>query len=183
MRRIKCSGDCPCHQCTKASRDCLYPDPVERVTISRAELESLQRRCASLERQLAVTERGNQWPGSCQHLSSPPASSRADVATVAPYASGDSQHTAFRLACIESGMRADGASISRYPGETSRATFLGEIKDVIMPMTLLACLLDGDSGGDPAGTASLGSQGQYETHETHESRPILLPPNVCALNR
>ena len=162
MHRIKCSGDRPCRQCTSAQRDCLYPEPVEKVTIPRTELESLQRRCAWLECQLATIEPR-------QHLGSPPASSRADVATDAPYVSGDSQHAAFRLACIDSGMRADGAGISRHPGETSRATFLDEIKGLIMLLMPLVCLPREPRNAVPA-------ECQYETHETHDSRPIRLPP-------
>ena len=174
MRRIKCSGDRPCRQCTSAQRDCLYPEPVERVTIPRTELESLQRRCASLERQLAATERGDQQPGPRQHLGSPPASSRTD----APYGNGDSPHAALRPACIDGRMLADGAGISRYLGETSGATFLDALKDLIMLVTPLARVLDGSSGEDSAGAAFLGSLGQYQTHD---SRPMLLPPAVDPL--
>ena len=176
VRRVKCSGDHPCRQCTGAQRECLYPEPIERVTIPRTELESLQHRCESLQHrceslefQLAATERGDRRPKPRQHFGSPPASSHADATTDAPYPNGDSQHAALRSACIDSGMRTDGASISRYHGETSGGTFLNALKDLIMLVTPLARLLDGDFGKDLAGTASLSSLDQHETHETHKT--------------
>jgi hypothetical protein len=54
-------------------------------------------------------------------------------------------------------MCADGASISRYYGETFGGTFLNALKDLIMLVTPLARLLDGDFGKDLAGAVSLSS--------------------------
>jgi hypothetical protein len=176
VRRIKCSGDRPCRQCTSSQRDCLYPEPVERVTIPRAELESLRRRCASLERHLAATERGDRRPGVRQHVGSPSASSRADT-TDSLSLNGDAQH-AIRPGGIDGRMLADPAGTSRYLGETSGATFLDTLKELIVTATPLAQVLDGDSGETLAGAAFLGSVGQYQTHD---SRPMVLPVGVDPL--
>jgi hypothetical protein len=176
VRRIKCSGERPCRQCTSAQRECLYPEPVERVTIPRAELESLQRRCASLERQLAATERGDHRLEPRQQAASPSASSRADTAN-APSLNGGPQHSV-RLGGIDGRMLADPAGTSRYLGETSGATFLDTLKELIVTATPLAKVLDGDSGRSPAGAAFLASVGQYQTHD---SRPMVLPPAVDPL--
>ena len=61
VRRIKCSGDRPCYQCKSASplRECLYPEPVEKVTIPKTELEELKQKCANLEAKLAGLGHGS----------------------------------------------------------------------------------------------------------------------------
>ncbi|KAK4139555.1 uncharacterized protein C8A04DRAFT_40619 [Dichotomopilus funicola] len=170
VRRIKCSGDRPCRQCTSAQRDCLYPEPVERVTIPRAELDSLRRRCASLERQLATTERSDHQPDrQAQPAGSPPVSSRAEtVDSLSP--NGDAQF--LMRGGIDGRMLADPAGTSRYLGETSGATFLDTLKELITTAQPLAQVLDGDPTDPSAGTAFLASLGQYQTHD---SRPMELP--------
>ena len=147
MRRIKCSGEKPCRQCATSQRECLYPEPVERVTVPKAELESLRRRVAELESQLA---------------------SRDAVPTFA-----SSDEPCPRLpGGIDGRMLADPAGTTRYLGETSGATFLDTLKELINTATPLALVLDGRSGETPAGAAFLGSVGQSQTHD---SRPLRLP--------
>ncbi|AEO55740.1 hypothetical protein MYCTH_2051009, partial [Thermothelomyces thermophilus ATCC 42464] len=176
VRRIKCSGERPCRQCTTAQRDCLYPEPVERVTIPRAELESLRRRCASLERQLAATEQSGRLLDAGQQLASPVASSRAEAAdSLSP--NGEVQHS-IRPGGIDGRMLADPAGTTRYLGETSGATFLDTLKELIATATPLAQVLDGESGEGSAGSAFLGSVGQYQTHD---SKPMMMPVNVDPL--
>ncbi|KAK3901830.1 hypothetical protein C8A05DRAFT_34490 [Staphylotrichum tortipilum] len=192
VRRIKCSGDRPCRQCTSAQRACLYPEPVERVTIPRAELESLQRRCASLERQLAVAEPGHRRPDPRpQQLVSPSASVSASASastsasasvradpSEAPSPNGNA-HVAPPPGGIDGRMLADSDGISRYLGETSGATFLDTLKVLITTATPLARVLEAGSGEKtPAGAAFLWSVGQYQTHD---SRPMALPPAVDPL--
>ncbi|KAK4245124.1 hypothetical protein C7999DRAFT_43314 [Corynascus novoguineensis] len=166
VRRIKCSGERPCRQCTTAQRDCLYPEPVERVTIPRAQLESLRRRCASLERQLAATEQSGRPLDGPQQLASPSDSHH-----------GDGQHT-IQPGGIDGRMLADPAGTSRYLGETSGATFLDTLKELIATATPLAQVLDGGSGENLAGAAFLNSVGQYQTHDSH---PMVLPVSVDPL--
>jgi hypothetical protein len=76
-------------------------------------------------------------------------------------------------------MLADGAGISRYLGETSGATFLDALKDLITIVTPLARVLDGGSANGSAGAAFLSSLGQYQTHDW---RPMLLPLAVDPLS-
>jgi hypothetical protein len=75
-------------------------------------------------------------------------------------------------------MLADPAGTSRYLGETSGATFLDTLKELIVTATPLARVLDGDPGETPAGAAFLASVGQYQTHD---SRPMVLPLGVDPL--
>lgn len=180
MRRIKCSGERPCRQCAGAQRECLYPEPVEKVTIPKAELESLQRRCASLERQLAALEPPDRrHPG--QVAASPAASPAAAAASASGSSRADSAEAlspnggvghALRPGGIDGRMLADPAGTARYLGETSGASFLDTLKELIATATPLARALDGRPGELPAGAAFLVSVGQYQTHD---SRPLLLP--------
>ncbi|KAL2264338.1 hypothetical protein VTK26DRAFT_6581 [Humicola hyalothermophila] len=162
VRRIKCSGERPCRQCTTAQRECLYPEVVERVTIRKTELESLQRRCASLEQQLAALE-GADRRSETRH---PAVASPSSTETLS--LNGDSQ------LAIDGRMLADQAGTTRYLGGTSGATFLDTLKELIATATPLARVLD-QPGGSPAGAAFLGSIGQYQTHD---SRPMSLPTVV-----
>lgn len=69
-------------------------------------------------------------------------------------------------------MLADPAGTTRYLGETSGATFLDTLKELIATATPLAQVLDDESGDGSAGSAFLGSVGQYQTHD---SKPMNLP--------
>ncbi|KAF4986216.1 hypothetical protein FDECE_16064 [Fusarium decemcellulare] len=55
VRRVRCSGEQPCRQCRSSSRDCIYPTPVEKVTLNRSELEELRRKVDLYERALRDT--------------------------------------------------------------------------------------------------------------------------------
>lgn len=166
VRRIKCSGERPCRQCTSAQRECLYPEPIEKVTMPRAELEALRRRCASLERRLAAAEEARDRAGS------PSASPRAESAET-PSLDGDPQ-SGFNPGGIDGRMLADPAGTSRYLGETSGATFLDTLKELIATATPLAQVLGSREPGETrAGAAFLGSLGRYQTHDSH---PLMLPP-------
>lgn len=55
IRRVKCSGDHPCRQCSSSSRDCVYPVAVEKVLVARSELDDLRRKVDLLERALRDT--------------------------------------------------------------------------------------------------------------------------------
>lgn len=176
MRRIKCSGERPCRQCTSAQRECLYPEPIEKVTIPRADLEALRRRCASLERQLAAAEPADRLLDVRHRVGSTSASSRAET-TETLSLDGDT-HSAFSPGGIDGRMLADPAGTSRYLGETSGATFLDTLKELIATATPLARVLDREPGDSPAGAAFLGSVGRYQTHD---SRPLSLPPAVDPL--
>ncbi|RSL99444.1 hypothetical protein CDV31_012165 [Fusarium ambrosium] len=55
VRRVRCSGERPCRQCSSSSRECVYPVPVEKVTVTRSELEELRRKVDLYERALQDT--------------------------------------------------------------------------------------------------------------------------------
>ncbi|CCT64191.1 uncharacterized protein FFB20_08387 [Fusarium fujikuroi] len=55
VRRVRCSGEHPCRQCQSSSRDCIYPLPVEKVSITRSELEDLKHKVDLYERVLRDT--------------------------------------------------------------------------------------------------------------------------------
>ncbi|CEI68799.1 unnamed protein product [Fusarium venenatum] len=55
VRRVRCSGEHPCRQCQSSSRDCVYPLPVEKVSITRAELQELKHKVDLYERVLRDT--------------------------------------------------------------------------------------------------------------------------------
>ncbi len=146
------------------------------MTIPRNELESLQRRCASLERQLAAVDPADRRPDARHQVASPSPSSRADT-TETLSLNGDTHH-AIRLGGIGGRMLADPAGTARYLGGTSGATFLDTLKELIATTTPLARALDGEPGETPDGAAFLGSVGQYQTHD---SRPMQLPLAVDPL--
>ncbi|CAF3623923.1 unnamed protein product [Fusarium graminearum] len=50
-----CSGEHPCRQCQSSSRDCVYPLPVEKVSVTRSELQELKRKVDLYERVLRDT--------------------------------------------------------------------------------------------------------------------------------
>jgi hypothetical protein len=55
VRRVRCSGEHPCRQCQSSSRDCVYPLPVEKVSVTRAELQELKHKVDLYERVLRDT--------------------------------------------------------------------------------------------------------------------------------
>ncbi|KAM0358085.1 hypothetical protein ACHAO7_000540 [Fusarium culmorum] len=55
VRRVRCSGEHPCRQCQSSSRDCVYPLPVEKVSVTRSELQELKRKVDLYERVLRDT--------------------------------------------------------------------------------------------------------------------------------
>ncbi|KAH7130011.1 hypothetical protein B0J13DRAFT_627143 [Dactylonectria estremocensis] len=55
IRRVKCSGDHPCDPCMTSSRECVYPAVIEKVSITRTELDELRRKVDVLERALRDT--------------------------------------------------------------------------------------------------------------------------------
>jgi hypothetical protein len=176
VRRIKCSGERPCRQCTSAQRECLYPEPVEKVTIPKADLEALQRRCVSLERQLAAVMEPPD--ANARHrVGSPSAWSRAETSETLSM-DGDTHPPPFTAGGMDGKMLADAAGNSRYLGATSGATFLDTLKELIATATPLARVLDRETGETPAGAAFLSSVGRYQTHD---SRPLSMPSVVDPL--
>jgi hypothetical protein len=105
-----------------------------------------------------------------QQVASPSASSRTDT-TDCLSLNGDPQHSR-RPGGIDGRMLADPAGTRRYLGETSGATFLDELKELIATAMPLARVLNREAGEIQPDAAFLRSRGQYQTHD---SRPMLLP--------
>ncbi|KAM0439150.1 hypothetical protein ACHAQK_006639 [Fusarium lateritium] len=58
VRRVRCSGEHPCRQCQSSSRECIYPQPIEKVSVTRSELQELKRKVGLYERVLRDTVPG-----------------------------------------------------------------------------------------------------------------------------
>ncbi|RYP03112.1 hypothetical protein DL764_005373 [Monosporascus ibericus] len=158
--RIKCSGDNPCVQCRSSSRPCEYPVAVEKVTIPRAELEELQKRCASLQHCLKEATRNGTYQ---RKLASPPPS----VATTSSVSMANPQSTETTdddASAGEGRLLHDPDGTARYLGSTSGATFLDTLKEFMRTVFPLAW-----PGVQSPETTFLGSLGQYQTHD---SRPL-----------
>ncbi|KAK3315747.1 fungal-specific transcription factor domain-containing protein [Apodospora peruviana] len=167
VRRIKCSGDRPCRQCTSASRDCVYPPPVEKVSLPKSELDELlamRRRYDYLEQLL---KRNNiplshvapsPGPSSPQGPGSPSASSPVDdVAMVDVEMPQEREHGK---------LLTDNDGTERYLGETSGANYLDAIREfVVITHRKLQRPLSSTEG-------FLASRGRYQTFD---SRPLDLP--------
>ncbi|KAK3937956.1 fungal-specific transcription factor domain-containing protein [Diplogelasinospora grovesii] len=192
VRRIKCSGERPCWQCSSSSRECLYPEPVEKVTIPKSELDDLRRRLADYESRMAGSS-ATRSPES-RHTSalsplnsgsviaaSPSSSSRAETSTIDGNLDGEAQRN-------EGKLLHDTDGTSRYHGVTSGATFLDNVKEFMRTIVPLVSNFNptdvpgagpgfGQVAHAPSGvvTAFLDSVGQYQTYD---SRPLHLPSDV-----
>ncbi|RYP89852.1 hypothetical protein DL770_004063 [Monosporascus sp. CRB-9-2] len=158
--RIKCSGENPCLQCASTSRLCEYPVAVEKVSIPRAELEELQKRCASLQQCLKDATRNGTYQ---RKLASPPPS----VATTSSVSTANLQSaetTDDDASADEGRLLHDPDGTARYLGSTSGATFLDSLKGFMRTVFPLAW-----PGVQSPETAFLGSLGRYQTYD---SRPL-----------
>ncbi|EAA31086.2 hypothetical protein GE21DRAFT_8551 [Neurospora crassa] len=57
VKRIKCSGEKPCRQCTQAQRQCIYPQGVKKVTVPQTYIDGLLGKIAKYESQLQITSK------------------------------------------------------------------------------------------------------------------------------
>ncbi|RYP18506.1 hypothetical protein DL765_003881 [Monosporascus sp. GIB2] len=146
--------------CSNSSRLCEYPVAVEKVTIPRAELEDLQKRCASLQQCLKEATRNGTYQ---RKLASPPPS----VATTSSVSTATLQSTETTdddASADEGRLLHDPDGTARYLGATSGATFLDSLKGFMRTVFPLAW-----PGVQSPETTFLGSLGQYQTHD---SRPL-----------
>ncbi|KAF9690650.1 hypothetical protein EKO04_011518 [Ascochyta lentis] len=166
-RRVKCSGGQPCERCIQTSRECEYTASDTDRNSLKDELKRLRTRCSDLEEGLK-TIAPHQAPGLLQQLDrgEPP-----NWASVVPY-----PELALNVdEAEESGGRLlyDPYGTVRYLGGSSGATFLDQLKQFMLTLTVpLAPTLE---SGD--GSAFVASIGHYQTFD---SRP-LPNPNVDAL--
>ncbi|RYP78743.1 hypothetical protein DL771_000410 [Monosporascus sp. 5C6A] len=146
--------------CRNSSRPCEYPVAVEKVAIPRAELEELQKRCATLQQCLKEATRNGTYQ---RKLASPPPST---VATSSVGASNlqSTETTDDDASADEGRLLHDPDGTARYLGSTSGATFLDSLKGFMRTVFPLAW-----PGVQTPETTFLGSLGQYQTHD---SRPL-----------
>lgn len=125
MRRIKCSGEQPCLQCRNASRDCRYPVSIEKVSIPRAELESLRVKCTRLETCLeqAVPDENKRRYLLTQVTSNSVEASTNNAASQKSRVDAEEEDGGRLL------QASDGAL--RYLGQTSTTVFLESLKEFI----------------------------------------------------
>ncbi|KAL8372224.1 hypothetical protein RB595_001831 [Gaeumannomyces hyphopodioides] len=186
LKRVKCSGEQPCRQCETASRDCVYPVAIDKVSIPKSQLEKLQSKCATLERCLQVLDPDNTRRGQFDFNTSPRRSlsisydnsaSAGDLGTSSPTTSSTVGEGEESQSPPEDGrLLHDTDGTARYLGETSGATFLDNLKQFMSTIFPLAF----NGGSIPeygAGNTFLASVGRYQTSD---SRP-LPAPNVNPL--
>ncbi|PTB65547.1 hypothetical protein BBK36DRAFT_1141505 [Trichoderma citrinoviride] len=192
VRRVKCSGGNPCGQCSASNRECVYPTPVEKVSVPRSELEELRRKVDAYERalqevipdpsrrqelisQAAATPEGlspSPSPFSPSQSYSPESSRRVAGPSVKP--EPEDEQTTGRLL-------QDPDGTARYLGETSGATFLDHLKELLGAVLPLA-QVEPQLSQDQDGTAFLNSLGRYYTADSRplverEEMPTSLPSN------
>lgn len=199
LRRIKCSGERPCVQCTRSSRACGYPEGADKVTVPRADLEALQEKCAELERQVRssvsapapaasasasvpkpVSNAAVSHPGSgppppapSSAPSLPPASTMGAPSTCSPSARRSLTED---LTPSEGRLLSDPDGTARYFGESSGANFLNHIKEFMVTIQPLVA----DRESSQPGRTFLDSVGSYQTYDSrplhiHSVDPLWLP--------
>ncbi|OHE90680.1 fungal specific transcription factor domain-containing protein [Colletotrichum orchidophilum] len=173
VRRIKCSGERPCRQCRSSSRECQYPTVIEKVSVSRNDLDDLRRKLEIAERalQLAVPD-----DASRQLLLQQDVDVKDSRAGSAPSITPPEPHDAYDAASNEIVTEtADGRRLqdqdgrARFLGETSGATFLDYLKEFMSTVSPLAFNRPWLSPTPNNGLTFLSSLGSYQTYD---SRPI-----------
>lgn len=192
VRRIKCSGDRPCASCASANRECIYPAPVEKISVSKTELDDLKKKVEIYEKALQDAlpdpakrnEILQQAAGSPTTAMSPLNSPFTTNNThFAPSVSGqsiiikteplDDDHTTGRLL-----HDADGTA--RFHGETSGATFLDHLKELIGAVIPLAHHQQPSTHDGSAFLSTLGKCYTDDSRPLNEKdvNPLWLPPST-----
>ncbi|GJC98935.1 fungal specific transcription factor domain-containing protein [Colletotrichum higginsianum] len=197
IRRIKCSGERPCRQCRSSSRDCQYPTIIEKVSVSRNELDDLRKKLDAAERALlaAVPDHTarrqlllqQQHDGDASAGSSSRAASCLSFTPPPQHRRKDEFHeTAFNVdgeadaADAADADTAEGRQLkdqdgrARFLGETSGATFLDHLKEFMSTVSPLAFNKPWLSPTPNNGSAFLASLGRYQTYD---SRPVEAEPD------
>ncbi|KAK2058768.1 fungal-specific transcription factor domain-containing protein [Colletotrichum caudatum] len=200
VRRIKCSGERPCRQCRSSSRDCQYPTVVEKISISRNELDDLRRKLESTERalQAAVPDDAARWQLLQQHDADHAGSRAGSNSSFTPPQQQQQQQQHQQQQAPPSlkddfndnpfydteAQTAEGRQLedqdgrARFLGETSGATFLDHLKEFMTTVSPLAFNKPWLSPTPNNGSAFLASLGRYQTYD---SRPIEVDSNADPL--
>ncbi|EFQ31395.1 fungal specific transcription factor domain-containing protein [Colletotrichum graminicola] len=194
VRRIKCSGERPCRQCRSSSRDCQYPTVIEKISISRNELDDLRRKLESTERALQAAvpddaarrqllqhdaDLGGSRAGSNSSFTPPQQQQQQQHAT--PFRKDDFNENPFydtEAEAAEGRQLEDQDGRARFLGETSGATFLDHLKEFMTTISPLAFNKPWLSPTPNNGSAFLASLGRYQTYD---SRPIEVESNADPL--
>lgn len=173
QKRIKCSGEKPCCQCSNAVRECIYPPPIEKVTIPRTELEQYQttirhshiQECRLRALELLPEERGIPLPP--DPVQTPPPDSKESAVT-SPVENGTVDVFEVQEERDQGKLLTDCYGTERFLGETSGANFLDDCKSFIVISHTVVC------GNRKLIENSLfhASRGRYQTFD---SRPMNLP--------
>ncbi|OAL19359.1 hypothetical protein AYO22_09903 [Fonsecaea multimorphosa] len=179
VKRAKCSGGQPCERCRKSSRECLYPEVVETVSIPRREHDALKARCALLEQALAeAIPSPRERDKLMQHI---PARHSAPEGSRPP--KNPSQDIAEDTQQVREGrILQDPDGTVRYLGESSGATFLNHLREYMATVFPQAFGAASSRASNPDATAFISALGKYQTHD---SRPLLtstVDPLISATN-
>ncbi|KAL7785914.1 hypothetical protein V8C37DRAFT_412719 [Trichoderma ceciliae] len=190
VRRVKCSGGNPCGQCSASNRECVYPVPIEKINVPRAEIDELRRKLEVYERALQEaipdpTKRQdliNHASATPEGLSPspspfspgqsfPPESSRRQGGPSVKPEPEDEQTTGRLLQ--------DPDGTARFLGETSGATFLDHLKELLGAVLPLA-QVEPQMSQEQDGSAFLSSLGRYYTDDSRplierDPKPVSLP--------
>ncbi|KAK7975322.1 aldehyde reductase 2 [Apiospora arundinis] len=183
VRRIKCTGEHPCQPCRSSSRECQYPETVEKISVPRPEWDNLVAKCARLERCLEyavpdVTQRQHLM----SHVSASSSPCEPDVSQSSHHQSDIASPSRGNAPGGSSSPREDMCIIpsseggpARHLGPTSAAAFLSQVQEFMTN----AFTLSWSSDCPPDTTELLGSVGRYQTQHMQPCRslqPAVLPP-------
>ncbi|OHW92286.1 fungal specific transcription factor domain-containing protein [Colletotrichum incanum] len=193
IRRIKCSGERPCRQCRSSSRDCQYPTIIEKVSISRNELDDLRRKLDVTERALQAAvpddaarrqlllhdaDAGGSRAGSNSSFTPPQQHHQQQQPPLRKDDSNEINFNDSEAEATEGRRLEDQDGRARFLGETSGATFLDHLKEFMTTVSPLAFNKPWLSPTPNNGSAFLASLGRYQTYD---SRPIEVESNADPL--
>ncbi|KAK8084216.1 fungal specific transcription factor domain-containing protein [Apiospora hydei] len=189
VRRIKCTGEHPCQPCRSSSRQCQYPETVEKISVPRSDWDELVAKCARLERFLeqAVPDetQRRQLLGcvSASASTSPWETSAAQLSyhgddTASPGGGRASECPLSSSSEELCGPADDDCSAQYYLGPTSANAFLGHVKEVMADVFTSGWSVD---CLPPDTMTLLDSVGRFRTHNPrrpprsplHETRPMM----------
>ncbi|KAJ9606445.1 hypothetical protein H2200_009406 [Cladophialophora chaetospira] len=163
--RAKCSGGQPCERCRKSSRECLYPQIEQTVSIPRSEHDAIKSKCALLEQALAeLVPSEREREKLLQHAQAKISAPEQPSADLDNDIAEDSQHLR------EGRILTDPDGTIRYLGESSGATFLNHLREYMATVFPLAFESAWPGSSNPDTTAFISALGRYQTHD---SRPLL----------
>lgn len=170
LRRIRCSGQQPCLQCDKASRDCQYPATVEKVSLPRSQLDELKSECSTLAKCLEMlVPDGAQRQNLVARAS---AGLLGDIANlhdmVVP--SGDQDRKDSPASSSDGRTLSDHEDAARHLMSTSGAAFLDLVEEFVATIITLVWPIR-----IPAAARFSESLGRYRTFD---SRPLGLSYDV-----